>query len=238
MRWRICRQNPRALGHRDGGAGHAAAPCVRKHRECRHARLSPQDGRLSKRLEDGRRTPARSRPGRSNWIRQTLTEVYDPGNPLADATGHYDGSNVDMVVEIADAREAQRSYEANLKMFDQARQMTHSLLDLSAPIRGGPEWISGPPCRAEHTVRPARPRPRSRSPKRRRQRRFARGGRKISPHTLREWRGDRQGRDDRRRRSACAGRRLWPQTQLAVETAVTVRDKVVEAYQEILRMPV
>ena len=28
------------------------------------------------------------------------------------------------------------------------------------------------------------------------------------------------------------------QTQLAVETAVTVRDKVVEAYQEILRMPV
>lgn len=28
------------------------------------------------------------------------------------------------------------------------------------------------------------------------------------------------------------------QTELAVETAVTVRDKVVEAYQEILRMPV
>jgi flagellar hook-basal body complex protein FliE len=28
------------------------------------------------------------------------------------------------------------------------------------------------------------------------------------------------------------------QTELAVETAVTVRNKVVEAYQEILRMPV
>ncbi|MBY6154503.1 flagellar hook-basal body complex protein FliE [Vannielia litorea] len=28
------------------------------------------------------------------------------------------------------------------------------------------------------------------------------------------------------------------ETELAVETAVTVRDKVVEAYQEILRMPV
>lgn len=28
------------------------------------------------------------------------------------------------------------------------------------------------------------------------------------------------------------------QTQLAVETAVTIRDKVVEAYQEILRMPI
>jgi len=28
------------------------------------------------------------------------------------------------------------------------------------------------------------------------------------------------------------------QSQLAVETAVTIRDRVVEAYQEILRMPV
>ncbi len=59
-----------------------------------------------------------------------LTRVYDPGNPLADETGHYDGSNVDLVIEIADAREAQRSYEANLKLFDQARQMTQSLFDL------------------------------------------------------------------------------------------------------------
>lgn len=59
-----------------------------------------------------------------------LTTVYDPGHPLADATGHYDGSNVDLVIEIADAREAQRSYEANLRMFDQTRQMTQSLFDL------------------------------------------------------------------------------------------------------------
>ena len=59
-----------------------------------------------------------------------LDKVYDPGNPLADQTGHYDGSNVDLVVELADAREAQRSYEANLKMFDQARQMTQSLFEL------------------------------------------------------------------------------------------------------------
>ena len=62
--------------------------------------------------------------------RGELLRVYDPGHPLADETGHYDGSNVDLVIEIADAREAQRSYEANLKMFDQARQMTQSLFDL------------------------------------------------------------------------------------------------------------
>ena len=59
-----------------------------------------------------------------------LEKIYDPGHPLADDTGHYDGSNVDLVIEIADAREAQRSYEANLKLFDQARQMTQSLFDL------------------------------------------------------------------------------------------------------------
>ena len=59
-----------------------------------------------------------------------LNKVYDPGNPLADQTGHYDGSNVDLVVELADAREAQRSYEANLKVFDQARQMTEGLFDI------------------------------------------------------------------------------------------------------------
>ena len=62
--------------------------------------------------------------------RSELVKIYDPGHPLADATGHYDGSNVDLVIEIADAREAQRSYEANLKMFDQARQMTQSLFEL------------------------------------------------------------------------------------------------------------
>lgn len=62
--------------------------------------------------------------------RSQLDKVYDPGNPLADATGHYDGSNVDLVVEVADAREAQRSYEANLKIFDQARTMTQGLFDL------------------------------------------------------------------------------------------------------------
>lgn len=62
--------------------------------------------------------------------RSELTRVYDPSHPLADGSGHYAGSNVDLVVEIADAREAQRSYEANLRMFDQARQMTRGVLEL------------------------------------------------------------------------------------------------------------
>lgn len=59
-----------------------------------------------------------------------LPSIYDPSHPMANESGHYDGSNVNMLIELTDAREAQRSYEANLRMFDQARQMTQSLLDL------------------------------------------------------------------------------------------------------------
>lgn len=62
--------------------------------------------------------------------RSPLPRIYDPSNPMADATGYFEGSNVNIIIEIADAREAQRSYEANLRMFDQTRQMSQSLLDL------------------------------------------------------------------------------------------------------------
>ena len=68
--------------------------------------------------------------GRMQLDQRDLPKVFDPSHPLADESGHYFGSNVDLMVEIADAREAQRSYEANLKMFDQARQMSTSLFDL------------------------------------------------------------------------------------------------------------
>lgn len=56
--------------------------------------------------------------------------VFDPAHPMADDRGFYDGSNVDLVTEMADAREASRSYEANLRVFEQVRQMSSSLLDL------------------------------------------------------------------------------------------------------------
>ena len=74
--------------------------------------------------------PALVEPGRVRLDRSELPLVHDPSHPMADAEGNYRGSNVDLVVEIADARQAQRSYEANLKMFDQARQMTTNLLEL------------------------------------------------------------------------------------------------------------
>lgn len=59
-----------------------------------------------------------------------LPKVFDPSHPMSDDSGHYMGSNVDLLIELTDARQAQRSYEANVKMFDQARQMNASLLEL------------------------------------------------------------------------------------------------------------
>lgn len=68
--------------------------------------------------------------GRVALDQTELAQIHDPGNPLADESGHYNGSNVNLLLEIADAREAQRSYEANLKVFDQVRQMSSALMDL------------------------------------------------------------------------------------------------------------
>ena len=62
--------------------------------------------------------------------RSPLPRIHDPAHPLADADGFHDGSTVDLIVEVADAREASRSYEANLRVFEQSRQMSASLLDL------------------------------------------------------------------------------------------------------------
>ncbi len=73
---------------------------------------------------------SRVEPGRVRLDKSELERVYDPSHPMADETGHYDGSNVNLLIELADAREAQRSYEANLKMFEQARTMSANLLKL------------------------------------------------------------------------------------------------------------
>jgi flagellar basal-body rod protein FlgC len=67
-------------------------------------------------------TRGRWRRGRSSSTGRPSSRIHDPNHPLAGPDGYYDGSNVDLMVEIADAREASRSYEANLRMFDQARR--------------------------------------------------------------------------------------------------------------------
>ncbi|MDA8870318.1 flagellar basal body rod protein FlgC [Rhizobiaceae bacterium] len=56
--------------------------------------------------------------------------VHDPGSPAADAKGNVAMPNVDMLVEMADMREANRSYEANLQVMGQVRDMIRSTIDL------------------------------------------------------------------------------------------------------------
>lgn len=53
-----------------------------------------------------------------------------PGHPAADAQGNVRLPNVDLVVEAADMREANRSYEANLQAIRQAREMITMTIDL------------------------------------------------------------------------------------------------------------
>lgn len=55
---------------------------------------------------------------------------YDPGNPAADENGNVKLPNVNMLVEMADMREAARSYEANLQMMKQVRNMFSTTIDL------------------------------------------------------------------------------------------------------------
>lgn len=80
-------------------------------------------------MDFGRRTGAVA-PSPTRFDRRDLPQVFAPSHPMADEDGYYLGSNVDLVIEIADAREAGRSYEANLRVFEQSRQMGASLLDL------------------------------------------------------------------------------------------------------------
>lgn len=54
----------------------------------------------------------------------------NPSHPAADANGNVKLPNVNILVEMADMREANRSYEANLQMMKQSRAMVLSTLDL------------------------------------------------------------------------------------------------------------
>src|SRR3954451_14579066 len=47
---------------------------------------------------------------------------YNPGHPAADANGYVKTPNVDLLVEAADMREANRSYQANLQIIRSSRE--------------------------------------------------------------------------------------------------------------------
>jgi flagellar basal-body rod protein FlgC len=59
---------------------------------------------------------------------------FDPGNPAANSAGYVKMPNVNLISEMADMREANRSYESNLQVVKQAREMISMTIDL---LRGG-----------------------------------------------------------------------------------------------------
>ena len=58
---------------------------------------------------------------------------YMPGHPAADAKGYVKLPNVDMLTELADMREASRSYTANTQVIKQVREIASMTIDLLRP---------------------------------------------------------------------------------------------------------
>jgi flagellar basal-body rod protein FlgC len=55
---------------------------------------------------------------------------FEPGHPAADASGYVKLPNVNPLIEMADMRESQRSFEANLTSIEVSKSMMSRLLDL------------------------------------------------------------------------------------------------------------
>ena len=55
---------------------------------------------------------------------------HNPGHPAADQNGYVKLPNVDIMAEVADMHEANRSYEANLQVIKQARDMISMTIDM------------------------------------------------------------------------------------------------------------
>jgi len=55
---------------------------------------------------------------------------HEPGHPAADKAGYVKTPNVNTLIEMADMRQAQRSYEANLNVIRSARTMAARTLDI------------------------------------------------------------------------------------------------------------
>lgn len=59
-----------------------------------------------------------------------FVKVYQPGHPAADAQGYVLKPNVNGIIESADMKAAQRSYEANLNAIEAAKSLTMRTIDL------------------------------------------------------------------------------------------------------------
>lgn len=56
--------------------------------------------------------------------------VYEPGHPDSNADGYVEYPNVNIVTEMTDMLSATRSYEANVTVFNAAKQMAQRALEI------------------------------------------------------------------------------------------------------------
>ena len=167
-----------------------------------------------------------------------------PGHPAADAKGFVKLPNVDMVVEAADMREANRSYEANLQAIKQAREM------ISMTHRSAEEHYDRPHLLPTAAGQPARaavagadlaaaraPAPGARPKAGVGFRRDARADGRQCGRRGQECRGH----VDRRHQGQASVQQVVEAVMSAEQTlqgAIAIRDKVVAAYLEISRMQI
>lgn len=62
--------------------------------------------------------------------RSSFNMKFEPGHPAANADGYVLYPNVNSLIEVADMKEAQRSYEANLNVLDVSRTMFQRTLEI------------------------------------------------------------------------------------------------------------
>jgi len=63
-------------------------------------------------------------------VSENIANARTTGDPAANAQGMVKYPNVNVLIEMADLREANRSYEANLQSIKQTRDLISSTIDL------------------------------------------------------------------------------------------------------------
>ena len=68
--------------------------------------------------------------GKMEYDKKPFPTKFEPGHPAANEQGYVKLPNVNSLIEVADMREAQRSYEANLNVITSTRSMMTKTLDI------------------------------------------------------------------------------------------------------------
>ncbi|MBY0429648.1 MAG: flagellar basal body rod protein FlgC, partial [Rhodospirillales bacterium] len=62
--------------------------------------------------------------------RSDFSKKFDPKHPAADRDGYVLAPNVNPLIELMDMREAQRSYEANMTVVTNSKQLLQRTLEM------------------------------------------------------------------------------------------------------------